>query len=100
MKKIEFETILDNYNKAPQRAKEYFDEISQQEKDSKIIKCPNCNSVDVEYMGNDKKNFSAGKAVAGVALTGSVGSLAGFTGKKGNEKWHCKKCGYTFETKT
>ncbi|MFD1899211.1 hypothetical protein GQR36_02060 [Enterococcus termitis] len=47
----------------------------------KII-CPNCQSTDVSFMGNDRKSFSVGKAAAGTILTGGVGALAGFTGKK------------------
>ncbi len=63
------------------------------------LKCPYCSSKNVDFMQNKKKNFSVGKAVAGTALTGGVGSLAGFVGKKGNNQWHCKNCGQIFETK-
>lgn len=64
------------------------------------VRCPNCESVDVDFLGNDRKSFSVGKAAAGGALAGGVGMLAGFTGKKGKKNsWHCKKCGYTFKLK-
>lgn len=70
-------------------------------KDNKtnFLSCPNCSSTEIDFMQNNKKNFSVGKAVAGAALTGGVGTLAGFTGKKGKNQWHCKNCGNVFETK-
>ncbi|MGJ1006906.1 hypothetical protein [Enterococcus gallinarum] len=46
------------------------------------IKCPKCRSTDVEFMSNNRKGFSAGKAAAGAVLTGGIGLLAGFAGKK------------------
>ncbi|WEV60884.1 hypothetical protein OZX68_01160 [Streptococcaceae bacterium ESL0729] len=64
-----------------------------------IISCPACHSINVSFMGNDRKSFSVGKAVAGAALTSGVGVLAGFAGKKGKNQWHCNNCGNTFETK-
>nr|WP_236674695.1 hypothetical protein [Enterococcus sp. BWR-S5] len=67
--------------------------------DHQSIICPNCNSKDVEFMQNNKKSFSVGKAATGAALIGGVGTLAGFAGKKGNNQWHCKQCGNVFETK-
>ena len=49
-------------------------------------------------MQNDRKGFSFGKAAGGVLLTGGVGSLAGFAGKKGKyDIWHCKDCGKRFK---
>lgn len=70
------------------------------EKESHItISCPSCKSINVEFLQNDKKSFSVGKAAAGAALTGGIGTLAGFAGKKGNNQWHCKNCGQLFETK-
>lgn len=60
--------------------------------------CPNCNGTDLENLGNNKKSFSVGKAIGGAALTGGIGTLAGFAGKKGKtDKWHCKKCGNVFD---
>lgn len=62
------------------------------------IVCPNCKSSNIDFMGNNKKTFSVGKAVGGAALTGGIGTLAGFAGKKGKtDKWHCKECGNVFD---
>jgi phage protein len=88
--------------KARQREMEAFranQEKKKQEKKQNIITCPNCNSKDVTFLQQDKKAFSVGKAVGGAVLTGGVGALAGFAGKKGNKQWHCKNCGNFFETK-
>lgn len=63
------------------------------------IKCPNCHSLDVHFMGNNRKAFSVGKAAAGAVLTGGIGTLAGFAGKKGKKQWFCKGCNQIFETK-
>lgn len=62
------------------------------------IKCTNCSSMDIQFMQNDKKAFSAGKAVGGAVLTGGVGVLAGFAGKKGDDQWRCNNCGHIFST--
>ena len=88
--------------KARQREMEAFranQEKKKQEKKQNIITCPNCNSKDVSFLQQDKKAFSVGKAVGGAVLTGGIGALAGFAGKKGNKQWHCKNCGNFFETK-
>lgn len=71
----------------------------KQEKKQNIITCPSCKSKDVTFLQQDKKAFSVGKAVGGAVLTGGVGALAGFAGKKGNKQWHCQNCGNFFETK-
>lgn len=71
----------------------------KQLKKSGAVYCPHCKSIDVEFMQNNRKGFSAGKAVAGSVLVGSVGAVAGFAGKKGKDQWHCKNCGRTFEAK-
>lgn len=64
----------------------------------RVIICPSCKSSNIENIGNNRKKFSVGKAVGGAALTGSIGSLAGFIGKKGKtNKWHCKNCGSVFD---
>lgn len=73
--------------------------LGKTKKNHVIIKCPQCDSTNVNFMQNNKKNFSIGKATAGAALTGGIGTLAGFAGKKGNNQWHCKSCGNVFETK-
>lgn len=57
-------------------------EKKKQEKKQNIITCPNCKSKDVTFLQQDKKAFSVGKAVGGAVLTGGVGALAGFAGKK------------------
>lgn len=64
-----------------------------------IISCPNCQSTDIQFMQNNKKGFSVGKAVGGAVLTGGVGTLAGFAGKKGKNQWHCTNCGNVFKKK-
>lgn len=66
---------------------------------AKKVKCTKCNSLDLQFMGNNKKAFSAGKAVGGAILTGGIGALAGFAGKKGRDQWRCNDCGEIFETK-
>ncbi|MDG6125142.1 SHOCT domain-containing protein [Lactococcus formosensis] len=63
------------------------------------IKCPKCKSTNVQFMQQGKKAFSVGKAVGGAVLTGGIGSLAGFAGKKGKKQWFCQNCNSTFETK-
>lgn len=63
--------------------------------------CPKCKSADIQFMENKKKGFSVGKAVAGGVLTGGIGTVAGFAGKKGKkDRWHCTSCGNVFELKT
>ena len=66
---------------------------------ARAIKCPHCKSTDVEFMVQQRKGFSVGKAAAGTIMTGGVGALAGFAGKKGKKEWHCKNCGAVFATK-
>ena len=97
--------VIDNQKKSPeQRERELKafranQEKKKQEKKQNIITCPNCKSKDVTFLQQDKKAFSVGKAVGGAVLTGGIGALAGFAGKKGNKQWHCKNCGNFFETK-
>ena len=97
--------VIDNQKKFPEQRKREIEEFranqekKKQEKKQNIITCPNCNSKDVTFLQQDKKAFSVGKAVGGAVLTGGVGALAGFAGKKGNKQWHCKNCGNFFETK-
>ncbi|MFC6464989.1 hypothetical protein ACFP65_08405 [Marinilactibacillus sp. GCM10026970] len=64
------------------------------------IRCTSCKSTNVEFMKNNKKNFSVGKAAAGAILTGGIGTIAGFAGKDGKKNtWHCRDCGQTFVSK-
>lgn len=61
--------------------------------------CPNCGSVHVDMVGKSRKGFSVGKAVAGAALAGGVGLLAGFAGKKNGTEFFCYACHKTFKIK-
>lgn len=72
--------------------------FSTSDKSNRFVICPNCQSTNVNFMQNNRKNFSVGKAVGGAVLTGGIGTLAGFAGKKGSNQWHCNRCGNTFET--
>ena len=75
-------------------------EVGKQKKIEKnAIKCPHCSSKKVQFMQQNKKAFSVGKAVGGAVLTGGIGTLAGFAGKKGKKQWHCQECGNIFKTK-
>lgn len=65
----------------------------------KKIKCPNCKGTNVTFIQNNRKGFSAGKAIVGGLLTGGIGTMAGFIGKKGKNEWHCDDCGEHFTTK-
>lgn len=67
--------------------------------DKNAITCPKCNSTKVQFIQQDKKGFSVGKAVGGAVLTGGIGTLAGFAGKKGKKQWFCQNCNNIFETK-
>ena len=85
------------------KAKEEFrqakEELGDSLRQARAIKCPHCKSTDVEFMVQQRKSFSIGKAAAGTIMTGGVGALAGFAGKKGKKEWHCKNCGAVFATK-
>lgn len=98
---------ISQYNKGKtEKNKKKYQEQKQAEKDAnkaglfeKGVYCPKCRSKNVEFMQNNRKGFSAGKAVAGAVLTGGIGTLAGFTGKKGKNEWHCTNCGNVFKKK-
>lgn len=60
--------------------------------------CPSCQSEHVHYMGNQSKSFSVKKALVGGLLTGGIGAVAGFAGKKGPDRWQCSQCRNIFET--
>lgn len=100
------ETIT-KYNKdKAEKSKIKYQEQTQADKDAnkagifeKGVYCPKCRSKNVEFMQNNRKGFSAGKAVTGAALTGGIGTLAGFAGKKGKNEWHCTNCGNVFKKK-
>lgn len=64
------------------------------------MKCPHCGSDKIQPIGVHKKGFSVGKAVGGAVLTGGVGALAGFAGKKTKKTdWICLNCGKSFTMK-
>lgn len=66
---------------------------------AKAIRCPKCRSTNIQVLGNDRKGFSIGKAVGGAILTGGIGLLAGFAGKKGKYEVFCGDCGKRFTVK-
>lgn len=85
-------------NKSSKQSVEKLNDASARAKGQKKIKCPRCKSLDVDFLENDKKSFSIGKAIGGSALGGPIGSLAGFFGKKGKkDHWRCNDCGTTFK---
>lgn len=63
------------------------------------LKCPKCKSTNIQVIGNNRKGFSVGKAIGGALLTGGIGALAGFAGKKGKYDCFCAECGNRFTTK-
>ncbi|WEV39464.1 LITAF-like zinc ribbon domain-containing protein [Lactobacillus sp. ESL0680] len=64
------------------------------------MRCPKCRSTNVSVLGQHKKSFSVGKAAAGTALTGGIGVLAGFAGKKTKKvDMICMDCGHQFRYK-
>ena len=66
----------------------------------KELKCKKCGSKNLQYVGTPKKSFSIGKAIGGAVLTGGVGALAGFMGKKGKKNvFVCLDCGKSMEVK-
>ncbi|KRM79448.1 hypothetical protein FC84_GL001627 [Lapidilactobacillus dextrinicus DSM 20335] len=95
-RKADFQAKLDKYEEDSKKAKQ---EKADRKAYKNAVKCPKCGSTDVVFMQNNKKAFSTGKAIGGAVLTGGIGALAGFTGKKGKNEWHCNNCGNTFKTK-
>lgn len=63
------------------------------------MKCPKCRSTNIEIMGNNRKGFSVGKAAVGGLISGGVGLLVGFAGKKGKYDCFCRDCGHRFQVK-
>ena len=60
--------------------------------------CPYCGSTNLQPLGQHRKVFSVGKAVGGTVLTGGVGALAGFIGKKTKQTdFVCMNCGKQFK---
>ena len=60
------------------------------------MRCLKCYSDDIFVMGENKKSFSVKKAVAGTVLTGGVGAIAGFAGKKNGYDCYCGDCKHRF----
>lgn len=87
-----------------EKRKETYENLAKIESNGGIfhqqVRCPKCRSTNVQIVGQHKKGFSVGKAAAGVALTGGVGSLAGFAGKKTKKvDMICMNCGKQFKYK-
>lgn len=60
--------------------------------------CPYCGSANLQPLGQHRKGFSIGKAIGGTVLTGGVGALAGFVGKKTKQTdFVCMNCGKQFK---
>lgn len=60
------------------------------------MRCRFCGSQSVKR-GTEHKNFSAGKAAAGVALLGPVGAAGGLLGRE-EEGYRCAECGAFMKT--
>lgn len=98
--KIERAKASEEFRQAKEEFRQANDELKEEFRQARAVKCPHCKSTDVEFMVQQRKGFSVGKAAAGTILTGGgVGALAGFAGKKGKKEWHCKNCGAVFTTK-
>ena len=64
------------------------------------IKCPRCNSIRIQVLGQGRKGFSLGKAIVGGILTGRLsGMLVGFAGKQGKYDVFCCDCGCRYQFK-
>lgn len=70
----------------------------EKKQQAKAPHCPRCGSKNLQVLGNHRKAFSVGKAVVGGALTGGIGTLAGFAGKKSKKvDVICMNCGKKFK---
>lgn len=97
--KIERAKAKEEFRQANEELGDSLRQAKEEFRQARAVKCPHCKSTDVEFMIQQRKGFSIGKAAAGTILTGGVGALAGFAGKKGKKEWHCKNCGVVFTTK-
>ena len=73
--------------------------LAKENEEKGVFCCPLCGSTDLQVTGgNNKKDFSLGKAVGGALLVGGVGALAGFLGE-GSDKADilCMNCGLKFK---
>ena len=96
---VTFDTLFDDHSVQKYKPTTHGNNANISKPNTNAIKCPKCNSTNVQFMQQDKKAFSIGKAVGGTILTGGVGALAGFAGKKGKKQWFCQNCNSIFETK-
>ena len=88
------------FNKGAKKSVESLNDVSLRATGTvSKVKCPVCKSTNITFMQNDRKSFSVGKAVGGAILTGGVGAIAGFAGKKGKNQYHCNNCGRNFKSK-
>lgn len=97
--KIERAKAKEEFRQANEELGDSLRQAKEEFRQARAVKCPHCKSTDVEFMVQQRKGFSIGKAAAGTIMTGGVGALAGFAGKKGKKEWHCKNCGAVFATK-
>lgn len=97
--KIERAKASEEFRQANEELGDSLRQAKEEFRQARAVKCPHCKSTDVEFMVQQRKGFSIGKAAAGTIMTGGVGALAGFAGKKGKKEWHCKNCGAVFTTK-
>ena len=97
--KIERTKASEEFRQANEELGDSLRQAKEEFQQARAVKCPHCKSTDVEFMVQQRKGFSIGKAAAGTIMTGGVGALAGFAGKKGKKEWHCKNCGAVFTTK-
>lgn len=96
---VTLDTLFDDHSAQKYKPTTHGNNTNISKPNTDAIKCPKCNSTNVQFMQQDKKAFSVGKAVGGTVLTGGVGALAGFAGKKGKKQWFCQNCNSIFETK-
>lgn len=83
----------EEYKKQMERL-EYINSIREPSgTDDNIAKCPKCGSPSISA---NKKGFSSGKALVGVALTGGVGLVAGTHGAN-KIIMTCLKCGHEWK---
>lgn len=74
------------------------EDVSITRKQQPTLSCPCCGSTKIQPLGQHRKTFSVGKAIGGTVLTGGVGALAGFIGKKTNQTdFVCMSCGKQFK---
>lgn len=90
-----YSTVLEEWAKS--HSWKNIDEFKAKKKELEGPHCPYCKSPNIQPMGQHKKVFSVGKAVGGAVLTGGIGALAGFAGKKTKKvDWVCLNCGKSF----